>query len=88
MIKYIAETYTGTKIGRYMEWVGVQITATDAETGKRKAVFTTNRGKSPCKKIFEAASHYKSGLNKIDAANFQKALDKAKAEAKQLNDNQ
>ena len=67
-IIYKAESYTGRKVGKggFMERVGWQVVATDSVTGKRRAVFDTNRGKSPCLKSNWLASHYSSGLNKND----------------------
>jgi len=67
-IIYTAESYTGRKVGKggFMERVGWQVVATDSVTGKRRAIFDANRGKSPCLKSNWLALHYASGLNKID----------------------
>lgn len=74
MIKYTAEIYTGTSLGRgFLKRVGWQIVATDPKTGKRRYVFPSNpylKTKSPCLKSQWLASHYKTGLNKADAKTF------------------
>ena len=83
-MKYTAETYAGNKIGNsgFNYRLGVQIVATD-DTGNRRAVFATQRGKSPCLKLWEGAAHYKSGLNKADSARCAEELKKAEKLAKQ-----
>lgn len=66
-MKYISEFYRGRRLGNgYMSRVGYQVVAIDEKTGKRRAVFGTYRGKSPCKKSNWVASHYISGPNKHD----------------------
>jgi hypothetical protein len=71
MLKFTAEMYRGRQIGnQYNYRCGVQIIATDAETGKRKYAFNN----SPCLKLWESVAHYQSGLNRYDAAECAEAL--------------
>jgi len=92
MLQYKVERYTGRKIGKsnFLERVGVQIVCTD-ETGKRRAVFRARRsdgrqgGKTPCLKVAEFASHYKTGMNKADAAKYAEAWKEAEKQAAKLN---
>lgn len=89
-MKYTAEAYKGTHINQFMEWVGVQIVATDEETGKRRYVFEVRNMyrtyKSPCLKLGEWASHYITGMNKRDGEAFQEKMKEAEALAKLWNE--
>jgi hypothetical protein len=89
MLNFKAESYNGTCYSNniHMHRRGVQIVATD-ETGKRRAVFATKRGKTPCLKLGAWASHYKSGMNKKDTEAYKKCWDEAVVEAKRLNKEQ
>ena len=88
MIKYTAESYSGTTYNSnpYMHREGVQIVATDAETGKRRYVFKCGYKGSPCYKMGEWASHYKSGMNKVDAKKYIKTMKEAKKLAEKWNE--
>ena len=86
MIRYNTETYNGRKNRK-----GVQIVATD-DTGTRRKVFTIQGQyrtyKSSCLKLWEGAAHYKSGLNRHDAAELSSAFENAKKLAKKMNETQ
>jgi hypothetical protein len=87
-IKYIAEPFTARLIGStYMCSTGWQVTAIDAQTGKRRCVFKTDRGRSPCRKFGWVACHYKSGRNKADEITYQNMKNKAVQYAIELNSN-
>lgn len=89
MITYTAEMYEGTKTGKegFHFKTGVQIVATDADTGQRRYVFSrTEQGrtyKTPCLKTWEA--HYKSWLNASDREAMKEALAKAETLAENYN---
>lgn len=86
MLNFSAESYTGTKIGTgYMHREGVQIVCTDKENGKRRAIFKTRVGRTPCYKMGEWASHYKTGMNKHDAAQYVETMKYAKKLAAKWN---
>lgn len=86
MYKFTAESYTGTQIGNsHMNRVGVQIVCTDSVTGKRRAIFKTARGQSPCYKMGWWAHHYKSGFNRQDAADYAETKKRAKKLASKWN---
>ncbi len=73
-IKYSISAYTGNKIGNsgFCARVGVQIVATDAETGKRRYVF--GGGRTPCYKVQCGAAHYKGASRAVaEALNVQGA---------------
>jgi len=85
-IIYTAEPYTGRSIGSsYMARTGWQVVATDATTGKRRAVFRVGRGLSPCLKLGWVARHYRTGRSKADESRYQDMRLRAIAEAKHLN---
>ena len=83
---FTAGDYTEPQKGNSdMVWRGVQIVATNTETGKRTAIFTTGCGRTPCFKMGEWASHYKSGMNAADGQRFQDVMKKATAQAERWN---
>ena len=93
IMKYTAESYNGTKTGNsgYNFKRGVQIVAID-DTGIRRKVFTIHGQyrtyKSECLKLWEGTAHYKSGLNKREAAEFVAAMEEAKKLAAKMNETQ
>lgn len=86
-IEYVVEFFHGKAIGNsYMVRVGYQVTAYDAATGKRVYAFENSRHhRTPCAKIGWVASHYKSGVSKIDAAQLERMKARAVEMAAQLN---
>ena len=88
-MKYTAERYTGRNIGNsFMARVGWQVVANDETTGKRRALFASDRGKSPCLKSSYLASHYRSGLNKHDRRKMQSYKERAETLAAAWNKKQ
>ena len=93
MLKFSAQSYVGTKTGNsgYNHKRGVQIVATD-DAGTRRKVFTIHGRyrsyKSECLKLWEGTAHYKSGLNKREAAEFVAAMEDAKKLAAKMNETQ
>lgn len=89
MVKYTAEYYKGCIIGNsYMVRVGYQVVATDAETGKRRAVFGEPGHKTPCLKSNWVAFHYISGCNKYDTELLEGYKAWAQKTATKLNNNE
>ena len=84
-ITYQAEPYTGRKLAIFFARTGWQVTALDAATGKRRAVFAVGRGKSPCLKMGWVARHFRSGRSAKDESTYQRMRADAIAEAARLN---
>ena len=89
-ITYKAESYDGTNLGNtgFLHRRGWQVVAYDSETGKRKSIFKTRRGSTPCYKIGWVAYHYESGANKADCKRLSDYEKEAKKLAEKLNGNQ
>jgi hypothetical protein len=89
MLQFKAESYTGKSYNSnpYMHRRGVQIVCFDSETGKRRAIFKTARGHSPCYKMAEWACHYRTGMNKYDSQRFAETMQEAEKLAEEWNKN-